>query len=72
MRKNEFINEIRGALRGYPHNEVENSIEFYSEIIDDRMENGMSEEDVALYAQQFTAISLNLLHNSRNWKELFE
>ena len=45
MRKNEFINEIRGALRGYPHNEVENSIEFYSEIIDDRMENGMSEEE---------------------------
>ena len=44
MRKNEFINEIRGALRGYPRNEVENSIEFYSEIIDDRMENGMSEE----------------------------
>ena len=44
MRKNEFINEIRGALRGYPHDEVENSIEFYSEIIDDRMENGMSEE----------------------------
>ena len=44
MRKNEFINEIRGALRGYPRDEVENSIEFYSEIIDDRMENGMSEE----------------------------
>ena len=45
MRKNEFINEIRGALRGYPHNEVENSIEFYSEIIDDRVENGMTEEE---------------------------
>ena len=36
------------------------------------VENGMSEEDVAMYAQQFTAISLDLLHNSRNWKELFE
>ena len=45
MRKNEFINAIRGSLRGYPHNEVENSIEFYSEIIDDRVENGMTEEE---------------------------
>lgn len=44
MRKNEFLNEIRGALRGYPRNEVENSIEFYSEMIEDRVENGMSEE----------------------------
>ena len=44
MRKNEFLNEIRGALRGYPRNEVENSIEFYSEMIEDRVENGMTEE----------------------------
>ena len=44
MRKNEFLNEIRGALRGYHRNEVENSIEFYSEMIEDRVENGMTEE----------------------------
>ncbi len=44
MRKKEFISEIRDALRGYPRNEVENSVEFYSELIDDRMENGMEEE----------------------------
>ena len=58
MRKNEFINEIRGALRGYPHNEVENSIEFYSEIIEDRMENGMSEEEAVASLGDLDRISL--------------
>lgn len=33
--------------------------------------NGMSSEDIATYAQTFSAISLNLLHNNRNWDELF-
>lgn len=34
-------------------------------------ENGMDTEDIATYAQVFSAISLNLLHNGRNWAELF-
>lgn len=33
--------------------------------------NGMTDEDIATYAQTFSAISLNLLHNNRNWDELF-
>jgi len=34
-------------------------------------QQGMTEEDIASYAQTFSAISLNLLHNGRNWNELF-
>jgi len=34
-------------------------------------ENGMSSADISTYATTFSAISLNLLHNSRNWDELF-
>lgn len=34
-------------------------------------QQGMSEEDIARYAQTFSAISLSLLHNGRNWNELF-
>ncbi len=32
---------------------------------------GMTEDAIAGYAQTFSAISLNLLHNGRNWNELF-
>ena len=33
--------------------------------------NGMTDADVEKYTQTFATISLDLLHNSRNWKELF-
>ena len=33
--------------------------------------HGMSAADVAKYTQTFATVSLDLLHNSRNWKELF-
>lgn len=45
MRKSEFINILRQELKGYPHDSVEDSIQYYSEMIDDRMEDGMSEEE---------------------------
>jgi len=34
-------------------------------------ENGMSAADIASYSLKFASISLDLLHNGRNWKELF-
>lgn len=35
------------------------------------VENEMSSESIARYAQAFSTLSLDLLHNDRNWKELF-
>ena len=46
MRKSEFLYELRRALSGLPQNDVEERISFYSEMIDDRMEEGLSEEEV--------------------------
>lgn len=34
-------------------------------------ENGMDTEEIAEYSQKFATLSLDLLHNGRNWKELF-
>lgn len=45
MLKQEFLNELRQGLNGLPQNDIEERIAFYSEMIDDRMEEGLSEEE---------------------------
>lgn len=45
MNKTEFSDALRRALGKLPSYEVEQSIAFYTEMIDDRMEDGMSEQD---------------------------
>lgn len=45
MNKAEFINELKRGLKGLPESEVGERISFYSEMIDDRIEEGLSEED---------------------------
>jgi uncharacterized membrane protein len=43
--KQEFTTELRKRLSGIPQKEMDERIGFYSEMIDDRMEEGVSEED---------------------------
>ncbi len=45
MRKQEFLDELRARLVGLPQDDVEERLAFYSEMIDDRMEEGISEEE---------------------------
>ncbi len=49
MTKHEFITQLRDQLSGLPKEDIEKSIDYYSEIIDDRMEDGSS-EDLAVEA----------------------
>ncbi len=44
MNKQEFLDQLRARLAGLPEKEVEERIEFYAEMIEDRVEEGMSEE----------------------------
>ena len=44
MNKQEFIAELRSKLSGAPQSDVEDRLIFYGEMIDDRIEEGMSEE----------------------------
>ena len=48
MTKTEFISELRSKLSGLPKKEIEERLNFYSEIIDDQMEEGISEQDAVL------------------------
>ncbi len=45
MNKTEFIAELNEKLQGIPERELKSSIDFYVEMIDDRVEDGLSEED---------------------------
>ena len=45
MGKQEFLFQLRKGLSGLPQDDIEERLHFYSEMIDDRMEDGLSEED---------------------------
>ena len=44
MNKQEFLSKLKNSLSRLPKKEVDERIEFYSEMIDDRVEDGLSEE----------------------------
>ncbi len=45
MNKQEFLTQLRRGLSGLPEEDIEERLAFYSEMIDDRMEDGITEED---------------------------
>ena len=45
MNKIEFLTVLRERLQGLPEEDINKSIDFYCEMIDDRVEDGMSEEE---------------------------
>lgn len=62
MNRNEFIEELERSLAGLPREEIDDKLAFYGEMIDDRMDDGISEEDavkelgdVKAIARQITA-----------------
>lgn len=44
MNKQTFVSELRGRLSGLPPKELDDRLNFYLEMIDDRMEDGITEE----------------------------
>lgn len=61
MNKTEFSDALRRALGKLPSYEVEQSIAFYLEMIDDRMEDGMSEADVVAALGPVGAIAAQII-----------
>lgn len=45
MYKQEFLTRLRNGLQGLPQEDIEERVTFYSEMIDDRMEEGLSEQE---------------------------
>ena len=44
MNKKDFLDRLRNGLSGLPQENIEERLRIYSEIIDDRMEEGFTEE----------------------------
>ncbi len=48
MNKQQFLAGLRKGLNGLPREDIEERLTFYSEMLDDRMEEGLSEEEAVL------------------------
>jgi uncharacterized membrane protein len=48
MYKQEFLDALKRKLSGLPKQDVEDRLTFYSEMIDDKMEDGKAEKDAVL------------------------
>lgn len=45
MTKREFLSQLGKLLKGLPQQDVDEQVAFYAEMIDDRIEDGLSEEE---------------------------
>lgn len=45
MKKEQFLTILREKLSAFSENDLQKSLDFYGEMIDDRVEEGMAEED---------------------------
>ena len=45
MDKQEFLRELRMGLNGLPQEDIEERLSFYAEMIDDRVEEGLTEQE---------------------------
>ncbi len=45
MNKSEFLEQLESGLKDLPNSEIKKSLNYYSEMIDDRIEDGESESD---------------------------
>ena len=61
MDKLTFLYELSEKLSGLPDEDLDKSIEYYSEIIDDRMEEGISEEDAIAALGSIDDISSHII-----------
>lgn len=61
MNKQQFLKELENALKGLPQEEIESTLGFYSESIDDHIENGVSEEMAVAAVGSVEKIAKDLL-----------
>lgn len=64
MTKNEFISALSEKLSSLPQAEIEKSISYYSEIIDDRIEDGMSEHEAVFTLEDASVIAEKIMYET--------
>lgn len=61
MTKAQFLEELKAKLSFLPDEELEDQLEFYGEMIDDRIDDGLSEEEAVLAAGSIDEIAFRLM-----------
>ncbi len=61
MNKSEFLNLLESKLEELPDNEIKKSLTYYSEMIDDRIEDGESEVDAVASLGSVDEISKSVI-----------
>ena len=69
MSKREFLLKLRKRLYGLTKDEIRERLDFYEEIIDDRIEEGLSEEEAVLAVGPIDAIAEQILSESSGDKK---
>lgn len=64
MKKQEFLTVLKAKLKGLPQKEMEERLSFYGEMIDDRMEEGLSEENAVLDMGSIDEIANQIIANT--------
>ena len=61
MTKQEFLKGLEKSLAGLPGEDIQKSLDFYGELIDDRVEDGLSEEDAVSQTGDIKEIAEQIL-----------
>lgn len=61
MNKNEFLNLLQKGLTGLPQEDIDERLNFYSELIDDYIEEGLSEEEALSRIGSASAIAAQIV-----------
>lgn len=69
MRKSQFLFSLRDRLDDLPQAEVEERLNFYSEMIDDRVEEGLSEEEAVAAVGAVDRVAAQILEETPPEKE---
>ncbi len=72
MTKQEFSDALRKALTNLPPEDLERSIDFYQEMIDDRMEDGIPEEEAVAAIGSVAEVSKQILADHPNIEPVTE
>lgn len=72
MTKSEFLTQLRERLQGLPEGEAAERVTFYREMIEDRMDDGMPEEEAVAAAGSLDAIVDEILKDKPLGKMVIE
>ena len=64
MKRQEFLDQLKNALWAMPEADQQRSVDYYGEMIDDRMEDGLSEEEAVAAIGDLDEIVKQILNES--------